>query len=154
MTVPIVLVVVFTACALGLAAFSLWVSWGARRDARQALNGVRALAASRGRKRAPEAPDEDRVVDLGPPPEVDDRRRHDDGPAGRHRPREERYSRLRASADTREAHEQPADDPTTAIPVVRPGDELPETAEHPAPTGRFRQPPPPLPRPGSIGRPQ
>lgn len=162
MTVPTVLVVVFTACALGLSAFALFVSWGARRDARQALQGVRAVAARLPRKRPP-VEDEPRVErreeNAGPPEGQPERRRH-------RAPETGRYSRLRASADAREAAEperEPAtpsgsssanvDDRTAAIPAVRPG-ELPETVEHPAPSTRFRTPPPPLPRPGSIGRPQ
>jgi hypothetical protein len=149
-----VLVVVFAAVALGLAAFSLFVSLGARRDALRALAGVRAVAARLPRKRAaPEQPVEERAVDLGPPPEEEDRRQRNDGPQGRHRPPEPagRYSRLRASADAREAAGQPADDATSAIPVVRPDEDL-ATAEHPAPTSTYRRPPPPLPPPGAIGR--
>lgn len=42
---------------------------------------------------------------------------------------------------------------TEQAPAVRPEPEQPDTVEHPAPDDRFRQPPPPLPRPGSIPRP-
>jgi hypothetical protein len=155
----LVLVVVFSAVALGLSAFAVWVSWGARRTAHEAHDAARRLASAAARRRRAERNErgaegevDERDVDLGAPHAVPERRRQDLGLAGRHRPPDDRYPRLRASADAREAAEADAGDPTTAIAAVR-GDELPATAEHPAPTSTYRRPPPPLPRPGSIGRP-
>jgi hypothetical protein len=157
-TASIVLVVVFAAVALGLSCLALWFAWGARSAAREAL------ASAHRHIRTPRPPGESelrterREVDEGPPEGEPERRR-------RHRaPETDRYSRLRASADARETAEpaagpstpsgsSPAYVATAAIPRVRPEDLA--TVEHPAPDTRFRRPPPPpLPRPGSIGRPQ
>jgi len=41
---------------------------------------------------------------------------------------------------------------TEQLARVDPRPEDLETAEHPAPTGAYRRPPPPLPPPGAIGR--
>jgi hypothetical protein len=149
-SVPTVLVVVFAGVALGLSAASLAFSLSARSTAREAHGAVRQLAAAAGRRKRP-APE--------PEPEHVERREQDAGPAEgqperrRHRAPEgaPRYSRLRASADAREAGQQPVDDATTQLPAVRPEEDL-ATAEHPAPTSTYRRPPPPLPPPGAIGR--
>lgn len=125
MTGPILLVVVFAAVALGLSAGALFVSLGARRSARDALGAARTLA---GRRAAPEPPErriERREHDLGPADGEPERRR-------RHAaPEPDRYPRLRAAADAREV--------TSQLPRVR--DDR-----------SSRTPPPPLPRPGAIGR--
>lgn len=141
-----VLVVVLTAIALGLSAASLVFALSARRVAREAHAAARALAVDAARRRRDE-----REQNLGAPPETGERRREDLGSAARHRAPDDERARRRDVDDPQYRIE----DATAAIPVVRPDEEeLPATAEHPAPTGMYRRPPPPLPRPGSIGRPR
>jgi hypothetical protein len=148
-SVPTLLVVVFAAVALGLSAASLALALSARRSARESLSAVRGLAA---RSRLPSTPQallvDRRHEDTGPPPGEPERRRHRAPDTGQ---QPARYARLRAAADARE-NGHPVDDATAAIPAA--GRTIVEepTTEHPAPTATYRRPPPPLPRPGAIGR--
>lgn len=97
MTIPLLLVVAFTALALGVACLALWFAWGARTTAREALQSTHRHPPPRARQQ-----------DSGPPEGEPERRRHR-APESEPEPR---YERLRASADAREAA-------TTSIPAVR-----------------------------------
>jgi hypothetical protein len=159
-TVPLVLVLVFAGLALAVSVGSFVFALSARRTAREALGGVRSLAAATaGRRRRSAAERDDPATGGEEQPERPRHRAPDTGA---------RYSRLRASADARDAVAPPwaiadgalttsaeaASDETTVIPAA-PAEEDPlATREHPAPDQRFHRPPPPLPRPGAIGRPQ
>ncbi len=145
MTAELVIVAVIAALALGLSAASLTVAVSARRTAGEAMRATRALAASRRRPPVEQEPRvERREEDSGPPPGTPERRRH------RAPDTSDRYPRLRASADAREAADA-AHDATTAIPATgRRSDDPLATREHPAPDTRFARPPPPLPPPGRI----
>lgn len=144
MSTSAVLVVVFAAVALGLASFSLWISWGARRDARHAVHAVRTLTA-RGPKRAPV---DERQVNLGAPRATGERRRHDEGVMARHRAPDDERARRRDQDDPQWSTNPEATNP---VPAARPDNDL-ATVEQPAPSSTYRRPPPPLPPPGAISR--
>lgn len=149
-TTGLVLVAVFAAFALGLSSFALWLAVSARHGARDAVDAVRAVAArlprTGARRPAPEAPEprvERRERDLGPPQGQPERRRHrapDDMPRARRRDVDDPQYRI-----------EPEVGPSTPSGSSSAND---ATREHPAPSTTYRRPPPPLPRPGAIGRPQ